>query len=699
MDIKSKLISLYPKSILFFAVLFILSAYYQYHKTLFYPPQSVHAWRQADCASISLNYYKYGMKFFHPQIHLLVSDNGTSGYCATSEIPLFYYTVALIYKLFGVNEFLIRLINLMIFFAGLYYLFLLLYKVLKDYFWSFVLSILMFTSPLLIYYANNYLTNISALSLGIIGFYHFYSWSENKKASSLYYSAVFYLLAGTFKITGLFMVFVIISYFIAERMEFIPWNRSRPKTFDKGFIHLLPFIIVLFIIISWVIYARTYNSIHDSTHFSTTVFPIWHYDLEGIRGILEGVRRLWMASYFNKYTLILIGLLGLSIVINYKYINPFLLVITILLLPIVILFILLQFWTFREHDYYTINMYILVVMILACSFNGLLKRFPAVFSNYVTKTIFALFLLMNIIYARHEYEKRYTGWMNENSEFLSFREIKEKLPEYGIHQSDTIICLPGTSQLALYLIDMNGWTAYVDARFGRDEPVYYNRDSIGIRESISKGAHYLFVMGIEEIFWKPYLVNYTRSLIGQYKDILVFDLLSEEKNFNVNKRRLKQEIFCDMEYLSTDEKYFLTSDDSIMLDFGKSQSKEMARKGRYSSKLSPDHAFSLSTTFGKVDAGESFTISAWVYDPKDQCRIIASGDDPEQFYFSRKTTAVEDSSGWRKIVIDFFVPEEIRDMPIKVYMYYPGTDSVYVDDLEIQYFEKPDLDWLLNTES
>lgn len=639
------------------------------------------------------------MNFFHPQIHLLVSDNGTSGYCATSEIPIYYYAIALLYKLFGVNEFLIRLINLLIFFGGLYYLFRLLYKVLKDYFWSFVLSILMFTSPLLVYYANNYLTNISALSLGIIGFYHFYSWSENKRTSSLYYSAVFYLLAGTFKITGLFMVFTIIFYFIVERIRFIPWNRSRPKTFDKGLIHLLPFLVVVLVIISWVIYSRTYNSVHNSTHFSTTVFPVWNYDLEGIRGILEGVRKLWLTSYFNKYTIILIALLGLSIVFNYKYINPFLLVITVLLLPIIILFIMLQFWTFREHDYYTINMYILVVMILTSSFNGLLNRFPAVFSNSFTKAVFALFLLMNIVYARQEYKKRYSGWMNENSEFLAFREIREKLPEFGIHPDDTVICLPGGSQLALYLLDMNGWTAYVDARFGRDKPIYYNHDSTGIRESISRGARYLFVMGIEEIYRKPYLMDFTGSFAGKYKNILVFDLLSETNNFDIPGRELKLYLSCDMENLSAGNKYFLTSNDSVLLDFGKSQTEEMAFGGRYSSKLSADNAFSLTTKFEKVTAGESFTISSWVYDPKDHCGIIASGDDPDEFYYSRRVIEVEDSLGWRKIEIDFFVPQEIHGKSLNIYMYYPGTDSVYVDDFEIQYFEKPEMDWLLNSGS
>ncbi len=623
------------------------------------------------------------MKFFQPRIHLLVSDQGTSGYSAPSELPVFYYTIAIFYKIFGVNESLIRIINLLIFFAGLYYLFRLLNKILKDEFWSAGLSILLFTSPLLVYYANNYLTNTSAFALGIIGLYHFFSYQENRNTSSLYYSALFYLLAGSFKITGLFMLFAILGYLLLR----------KPDTEKPRIREFAPYMIVLIIIGSWVLYARHYNTLHNTTHFSTTIFPIWNYDLKGIRGILEGIRLLWLPAYFNKYTLILLGLLGLSIPFTFRQINHLSLSLSILLLPIVILFAMLQFWTFRDHDYYIINLYILVIIVLAASVSGLQKCFPKAFRNYILKGLFAAFLLFNAIYAQQEYTKRYSdsGWMNENSKFLAFREIKEKLPEMGINPSDTAICLPGTSQLALYLVDMDGWTAYVDARFGREDPIFYNADSSGIAESINKGARYMFVLGMEEILQKPFLMDFTHSLAGQHNDLLVFDLRSDKRNFNLSKRRLKLELYCDMENLSVDERYFTTTVDSLMLDFGRSRSNEMSFSGKHSSKLSPKHAFSLSTEFEAVIPGESFNISAWIHDPSDKCRIIASGIDPNQFYNSRRTIEIEDSLGWKKIQTDFFVPEIIDRQFLKIYMYFSGSDSVYVDDFLIQYFYKPDL--------
>ena len=238
--------------------------------------------------------------------------------------------------------------------------------------------------------------------------------------------------------------------------------------------------------------------------------------------------KVFLKYYFNQYTILLIVLLGLSISLNYRYINNLILTLIILLLPVVIIYILLQFFAFRHHDYFVINLYIIVIMILAASVDGLLNRFPRILRSYFVKGIFAVFLLMNIIYARQKLHERYTGTWNENSKFLAFREIKGKLHEYGVSNQDTVICIPGASQHALYLVDLNGWTEWVNDGFKRrDKPIYYNHDSIGICKSINKGARYLFVLGIEEIYRKPFLMDFTHSLAGRYDDILIFDLRSK----------------------------------------------------------------------------------------------------------------------------------------------------------------------------
>ena len=56
-------------AILFVVLLAGVSFYYNYHEILLKRPQSVHKWRQADCASIALNYYQDGMKSFEAETH------------------------------------------------------------------------------------------------------------------------------------------------------------------------------------------------------------------------------------------------------------------------------------------------------------------------------------------------------------------------------------------------------------------------------------------------------------------------------------------------------------------------------------------------------------------------------------------------------------------------------------------------------
>ncbi|MCF8379736.1 MAG: glycosyltransferase family 39 protein [Bacteroidales bacterium] len=158
---------------LFLALLFATAYIYDYHNILFKPSQSIHQWRQTDGISISRNYFLEGMDFFKPQTHNLTSDNGTTAFSATSETPILNYFIAILYKIFGYHEFFFRLINMIVYFTGLFYLFKALSLFFKDRFWPVFISFLAFTSPVLVYYANNFLPNTTALSFAFIALYFF----------------------------------------------------------------------------------------------------------------------------------------------------------------------------------------------------------------------------------------------------------------------------------------------------------------------------------------------------------------------------------------------------------------------------------------------------------------------------------------------------------------------------------------------
>ncbi len=68
------------------------------------PILGIHSWRQADTAAMARNFAEQGMRFWLPQIDWGGAGNGL----VEAEFPLYPYGVALLYRLFGVHEWLAR---------------------------------------------------------------------------------------------------------------------------------------------------------------------------------------------------------------------------------------------------------------------------------------------------------------------------------------------------------------------------------------------------------------------------------------------------------------------------------------------------------------------------------------------------------------------------------------------------------------
>jgi len=82
------------------------------------PPVS---WRQADNAAVSRNYFEGGMRFLRPQ----VDWSGTGTGVVQMEFPLYQYSVAILYKVFGVHEVLGRVVSIAASLATIWVMFLL----------------------------------------------------------------------------------------------------------------------------------------------------------------------------------------------------------------------------------------------------------------------------------------------------------------------------------------------------------------------------------------------------------------------------------------------------------------------------------------------------------------------------------------------------------------------------------------------
>lgn len=678
-------------AILFLFLLISISVYYNYHKIFFLRPQSVHKWRQSDCASIALNYYQNGLNFFHIETHNLTSESGKSGKCCTSEVPILYYSVALLYKLFGYHEYIYRIFNTLLFYLGLFYLFLLLYYLLNDWFWAASISILFFTSPVLVYYGNNFLSNSTAFSFTLISWYYFTRFWFERRPWFFYVSMIIILVSGALKVTALFSFFAFAGIFLIEYLKIASLNKDV-RLFNQPIPYATSMGIIILILGAWLVYAHIFNEKHDCTYFSTTIFPIWQLSKPDMILVFKNVRKLWLSQYFHPSVLIFLLTCLFFTLYNFKKNLKLFSLAILFLLTEIIVYVTLQFWTFADHDYYTIDIYILPVIIIISTFY-ILKENAGILSSVLFKILFAVFVLFNVYYAKQKLQERYQGWMNDYVQYLDIYAITPYLRQIGINTNDTVISIPDKSNATLYLMNQKGWTEYTDARFNRGKFIKYNQDSSDIQQSIERGARYLIVNGIEELLKKPYLLPFTNHLKSVYKNVLIFDLKNDTINFNFTKPLVDNVLFCDAEHLSSDGQYYLDIQGKVYFQNGNTRSNERVFNGQFSCKLYESAPYGMTCRFDSLKNGDLYVISVFKKSmKKDLGTIVASSVNSNVFYRSDYKVDSILADGWEKISLKLVIPFEQSGQNMVVYLFNPEKEPVYFDNLTITKYKN-----LLNT--
>jgi len=230
--------------------------FYNLHETSFMRPQGLHQWRQSVGAAYAKNYYNYNLDPTESRIYNNIVDEATSDK-AFAEFPLLYYSVAILYKIFGPHEFIFRIFNLLILFLGLFYLMKLLNFVLKNQNWSLLLTLLLFTSPVLVYYSNSFLPNTTALAISFIALFHIGKYSANNDTKHIWYASLFFTIAGLTKITSLIPFFAITGSFIIFQI----FNTDFRKKFAFSQF-VVPAIIPVLAIVLWYLFVSIYHSNH-----------------------------------------------------------------------------------------------------------------------------------------------------------------------------------------------------------------------------------------------------------------------------------------------------------------------------------------------------------------------------------------------------------------------------------------------------
>ena len=140
------------------------------------PILEVAGWRQCYTASIARNFYYNGMNIFYPQISY---GGNTEGYIGGTEFNLYPFTVALLYKYFGVHEYLGRLVSIIAFCGGAFFL----YKLTRKYAGNTtgLLTLLFYTlNPYIFFYSRSFQPESTMLFFSITMLYFFSEWIDRE---------------------------------------------------------------------------------------------------------------------------------------------------------------------------------------------------------------------------------------------------------------------------------------------------------------------------------------------------------------------------------------------------------------------------------------------------------------------------------------------------------------------------------------
>jgi len=497
-------------NLIFLLLLLSLSYIYDFHNIIVKEPQSIHMWRQSDCLSFALNYYKEDNGFFEPEVHQIgVPDNGKT----VSDFPLIYYLVGKIWRITGQHEYIFRGLILLLFFTGLFFLYKTLVKIFNNHTWAVLPPLILFSSPVLVYYSNNFLMNVPAFSIVLIGWYFFYNFYKTSGIKWLWISMMLFALAGLLKTTALLSFFAILGVFVLENLRLIKLKKDK-RVFGNFKKELIPFIAVVIIVIAWITFSVKYNDANNRGFFLVGIRPIWEMDYATISKKFFDLRTYWILHNFPGYFQIIVVALWLFMIVLPKRNNRFLYYLNLVLAIGVISYLSLFFQVVVGHDYYWINLYILLLTTIVSFGHFIKKNLPKVFPW--ASIAFIVLLVFNVLYCDKRIHLRYHGSnMNYYNEFMKdFSSIKDFNNEHGISRDDRIISLPDyTINGSLYLMDRKGWTSY-----GAD----HEKESF-YTDRIARGAKYLFISD-STMLEQDYIAPFIQRKIGNHKSIHVYDL-------------------------------------------------------------------------------------------------------------------------------------------------------------------------------
>lgn len=438
-------------------------------------------------------------RFLEPRIHYL-GQKGTGR--TASEFPIIQYGIGQAWAAFGKSEWLYRAIVLALFFIALFVLFRTASGILHDRLQGAFVALFLFTSPMLAYYANNFLVNVPALSLVLLGWCSAITFCRTHRSAYIILSVALLILATLLKATAA----ISLVYFLMVTIgSLIRWPLLGDPFAERKHAVIALFLLVLsfFAAGSWIVYADRYNVTNQNSIFLIGILPIWDLGSDEINAVLSGIRTHLERDYFRPFSYpVLMILLGVLIAAKGRIpraIHASLIVLALGIFSVSILF----FQALKDHDYYSIDQVFIVPLFMTSAFMALERLWPGMAGSRVAQIMMLMMLIHCADFTRRRMHDRYSGWMNQDHlrYYHELDSIGPALLQAGIRPDTKVISLPDPSpNISLYLMGRKGWSDF-------DSLSYYPER---MRTPIRLGAEYLLLFKTDlamENRLRPYLVQ------------------------------------------------------------------------------------------------------------------------------------------------------------------------------------------------
>lgn len=527
-----------PKKALyaFLGMIFVFSVAYAYWEYINKSPFSVHAWRQADCVSITQNYYAENSPFFEPKMHAQISKNGSG----ISEFPLFYYVSAKCWTFFGKSYVWNRLLNVLFVYIGLYFLYRLSYQIFNSITFSLLTVALFFTSPVVIYYTNNFMSNVPALMAVIIGWWFLSKYYYQQQFKYLLAAFLFFVFAALLRFTMILGFGFVYIIYVLELFNIKYFGRTKTRFFKDLIRAFIILFLAILVIISWYTYVMHYNVVHQCTYFLTTIRPIWASDKVSLI-----FYRLIYEHSFQLHAMPLLVFCFMVFVINifqWRKRKAILNVVLFLNFFGVLLYLMMWFNNLYEHDYYLIDVWLFLLPNMILFIKDLLRsEFYRSYQKYLIGISYVLigFLVLRASLYQHvklNYNNKlfkpfyfllpgefldFIHWQQwyYDTRFSDLSEVTPYLRSLGIKREDMLFSLPDNSpNISLSLMDQKGLTYFV---CDPNKPL-----NITLKEWIQNGQCKYLLISDEEWLKKKEMEEFIQMPIGKWKsNTYIFKLL------------------------------------------------------------------------------------------------------------------------------------------------------------------------------